>query len=99
MIMITMGAIVIIVIMLIIALISNKLEKKNAAQEENKQLTCEGVPCNDIITFDNQQQMVQHIIVGYSDSWIQDISAVYFMKKGIIIEYKRGWKVYYTYSA
>ena len=54
MIMITMGAIVIIVIMLIIALISDKLERKNAAQGENKQLICEGVPCNDIITFDNQ---------------------------------------------
>ena len=43
--------------------------------------------------------MIQHIIAGYSDSWIQDINAIYFMKKGIIIEYKRGWKVYYTYSA
>ena len=54
MIMITAGAIVIIIIMLIIALISDKLEKKNAVQDENKQLICEGVPCNDIITFDNQ---------------------------------------------
>ena len=41
--------------MVIITVITNRIEaKKGATYGEEKQTICEGVPCNDIITFDNQ---------------------------------------------
>lgn len=95
---ITIIAIFTIVIIIAIVCIGNKLRQKNKKQEP-KILVCEGVICNDIITFDNQENMIKTMITDYPDGWMQDLYAIYFMKKGIIIEYRGGWKVYYTHSA
>jgi hypothetical protein len=97
----TIMANLIIAAIVIIAVITNDIKaKKNvAAQGEEKQLICEGIVCNDIITFDNQEDMIKTMIADYPDGWMQDLYAIYFMKKGIIIEYRGGWKVYYTHSA
>ena len=51
----TVTASLIIIAMVVIVIITNRIEvKKDVAQGEEKQLICEGVVCNDIITFDNQ---------------------------------------------
>lgn len=95
---ITIIAIFTIVIIIVIACVGNKLRQKNEKQEP-KTLVCEGKVCNDIVTFDSQKDMLRYILECYECEWIKKMSVIYFMKKGIIIEYRSGWKVYYTYSA
>lgn len=63
---ITIIAIFTIVIIIAIACIGNKLRQKNEKQEP-KTLVCEGKVCNDIITFDNQEDMIKTMIADYPD--------------------------------
>lgn len=96
----TIIASLIIIVMVAIAVITNRIEaKKDAAQGEEKQSICEGKICNDIVTFDSQEDMLRYILECYNCEWVKKMQAIYFMQRGIIIEYKSGWKVYYTYSA
>ena len=68
----TIIASLIIAAMVIIAVITNNIEaKKKAAQGEEKQLICEGKICNDIVTFDSQEDMIRYIFECYNCEWVK----------------------------
>jgi hypothetical protein len=69
----TIIASLIIVVMVIIAVVTNSIEakKKAAVQGEEKQLICEGKVCNDIVTFDSQEDMIRYILECYNCEWVQ----------------------------
>ena len=59
--------------MIIIAVITNSMEAKKTivAQGEEKQLICEGKVCNDIVTFDSQEDMIRYILEDYNCEWVK----------------------------
>lgn len=76
----TIIASLIIIVMISIAVITNRIEaKKDAAHGEEKQIICEGKVCNDIVTFDSQEDMIRYILECYDCEWIKKMSAIYFM--------------------
>lgn len=72
----TIIASLIIIAMVAIAVITNRIEakkdaKKDAAHGEEKQSICEGKICNDIMTFDSQEDMLRYILECYNCEWVK----------------------------
>lgn len=97
----TVIAIIMGIIMLSLAVVATVIEKKRegAQGEQLKSMTYEGILCDDIVIYDNQEQMIQDMIRNYTKDGVKEMVAIYFRKRGVVIEYKSGLKVYYTYSA
>lgn len=68
----TIIASLIIIAMVAIAVITDRIEaKKDAAKGEEKQPICEGKVCNDIVTFDSQEDMLRYILECYNCEWVK----------------------------